>query len=1694
MKKRALITLLAATALAAQLPSAFSAGLRILDGNPADTVVIEDNSAQDLNPDVGAVAYSGPVGTNWVVTIASGITKPDGGDAFHPTMDLETVDRSGKGGTLTIEFTDTNYLADGMLAAGIGGTGSGASVSMQVWVDPLNTPFGTNILAANLGPISGTANIDTNLPVVITAPYSITLVTIIKASAGGRASYDAEFILTPTPAKPSCPPDVTIECGDSSSPTNPIVGMPTLSTSPDCLPVTANYYDTITMGTNCSVDHLFETIARTWTLNDSCNNTSTCVQVIYVTDTNAPAFLKHPGDINLLCNPQSIPTGDLSSVLATSDCCPPTVTNTYSDMNDGCQWTRTIVYTATDCCGNTSSVSQKIMWTVDTNTPVFTVLPSGSDLGCNPTNIPTDGTISGEVTATDDCSTPMVMVGHTDAPLPSCGMMRTFTISAMDLCNNSTNTTVVYTWRSDTQPPTITCPQDMVVTNPATPPSISGTPYVSDNCDTNPAVTYVDSSTPGQCAGSLIIYRTWSAVDSCGNSNGCVQKLTYYGNTADVSGRILLHCDATSSVITNDVGLSNVVVTLTDTSSNVLFATDTDTNGDYAFNNLAPGTYLVRVTPPNGYNQTLDYDIVLDNQTMITLAGCQDLTNVNFGYADTATPVIVGVQPGGDKGCNPTITLPTDTSVAMGVTASDDRGPVPVVVTHMNVTNGCTVVSTFCISATGTCGNTAKTNVIYGWTQDTNAPVVTVPPGGSLPGCNPSASSLPTVATVAALVTVTDNCSVLSTNISCVTVTNGCTVVRTFTVTATDHCNNTSAPQMVVYAWTQNTTPPMVICPPNVTISNMTVQACGFTQGGWGAPPKGGNPGMILSNFFTKVYPAGYVECGIAGSGGFSMKFTSASNIEAFLPQGGQPAALTADSVNPTTTSAGVFAGQVLALQLNVDFGDAKAITGFSGGIGDLVLNSPSSPLNGKTVRQILAICNVALGGGNISSYGVSIGDLNTLADAFNSAFDNCTPSSWCMSSMMSTSGPVNTSPSKTGYPTVTDGCDTTPTVTYTDVVSTATCGGTIIYRTWTAVDHCGNVGSCTQLISIGTSIPPMITVVPQGSDLGCNPKNLPTDSSVGAQVTATGGATISVSHTSTTNGCAVTLTFTITATTPCGSATPAMVVYTFKSDLVPPTITCPPAYVLTNAIVKPCTFTPGDYGGICNGTNPASILTNCFSKVYTNGYLQCGLSSGGYCAKFTTGSCVQKFVPCTGTPNCLNGNYNNPTTCNAGSFGADVVCLKLNVDLGDCNKSSGFSGGCGDLVYCDSTSPLNGKCVRQILGICNTALGGGNISSYGCTIGDLDRLCTNLNCSFRNCVPSSWCTNHLVPPAVTNVPPSVSGYPTVSDKCDSTPTVTYHDVITSGMCGGAFTIQRTWTAVDACGNSNSCTQTISYGSTSASICGTVFLDCNGDGYLAQGIDAGLSNAIVVLKNSSNMAIATNTTDGNGNYCFYNLSPGTYTVTVPGLTNSYTQTGGTCTNHWLNNSGYDCWYENDGYQHWKNTSGTDCWIANDNCQHYKNSNGYDCWTDKYGSQHQQPCNYTSCNTPNNNSVTVTLTACQSKTGVNFSYAGTSPKATVCITGPASAFCGQTITYTCCVTNTGTLCFNGGSVSVCGNNYTCPPLSPGQGCSFKCNYYVNYYDYPNLNCKATASCSPAYGNQQCNYQGSCNTKVTWNYGY
>ena len=162
-----------------------------------------------------------------------------------------------------------------------------------------------------------------------------------------------------------------------------------------------------------------------------------------------------------------------------------------------------------------------------------------------------------------------------------------------------------------------------------------------------------------------------------------------------------------------------------------------------------------------------------------------------------------------------------------------------------------------------------------------------------------------------------------------------------------------------------------------------------YDQAEWGNSTL--TAGMLLEFEYATVYASTGDLFHIGNvSSGFYLEFTSGFDLGEFLPASGTPGALNTDLGNPTTTSAGIFAGQVAGLKLNIDFSSAGFLPGTSGlHFGDLVLTGFSgtdSSLNGLTVSQFLSLTNTALGGGDT---GFTFPDLDTQLAELNNAFDD---------------------------------------------------------------------------------------------------------------------------------------------------------------------------------------------------------------------------------------------------------------------------------------------------------------------------------------------------------------------------------------------------------------------------------------------------------------------------------------------------------------------------------------------------------------------------------------------------------------------------------------------------------------------------------------------------------------------------------
>lgn len=167
-----------------------------------------------------------------------------------------------------------------------------------------------------------------------------------------------------------------------------------------------------------------------------------------------------------------------------------------------------------------------------------------------------------------------------------------------------------------------------------------------------------------------------------------------------------------------------------------------------------------------------------------------------------------------------------------------------------------------------------------------------------------------------------------------------------------------------------------------------TGQEITYTQTDWG---NGGSAATTLADNFLTVYPTSIVITGQA-VGGFAMIFDNAGSISQFLPASGTPGALDSSLLDPESSSAGVFGGEVLALQLDVDFSQAGIILGSSGiPFGDLVIEdyAPLPSVNGLTVSELLTDANMALAD---APSPFTVDQLQDLVASLTVSFDGGTP------------------------------------------------------------------------------------------------------------------------------------------------------------------------------------------------------------------------------------------------------------------------------------------------------------------------------------------------------------------------------------------------------------------------------------------------------------------------------------------------------------------------------------------------------------------------------------------------------------------------------------------------------------------------------------------------------------------------------
>ncbi|MFT7606434.1 MAG: hypothetical protein ACI8VT_004037, partial [Saprospiraceae bacterium] len=236
--------------------------------------------------------------------------------------------------------------------------------------------------------------------------------------------------------------------------------------------------------------------------------------------------------------------------------------------------TVTRTWTATDNCGNTIS-AQQVITSADTEAPVISNLPPDITVQCDA--IP----MAPIATATDNCDLDVDLIFEELITEQNCEdeYVLLWIWTATDNCGNTRADTTSLEVIDDTAPILFGVPFNITVecSEVLDPPF----PTATDNCDATPEVLFDEIMTAPTCDDSYKIFRTWTAVDNCGNQSIRTQIISLFDNTAPV-----IECPNDTILNIIIAGASSVVYTLIpdvqdncDISPQVSFQIDFGNNG-----------------------------------------------------------------------------------------------------------------------------------------------------------------------------------------------------------------------------------------------------------------------------------------------------------------------------------------------------------------------------------------------------------------------------------------------------------------------------------------------------------------------------------------------------------------------------------------------------------------------------------------------------------------------------------------------------------------------------------------------------------------------------------------------------------------------------------------------------------------------------------------------------------------------------------------------------------------------------------------------------------------------------------------------------------------------------------------------------------------------------------------------------------
>ena len=342
--------------------------------------------------------------------------------------------------------------------------------------------------------------------------------------------------------------------------------------------------------------------------------------------------------------------------------------------------------------------------------------------------------------------------------------------------------------------------------------------------------------------------------------------------------------------------------------------------------------------------------------------------------------------------------------------------------------------------------------------------------------------------------------------------------------------------------------------------------------------------------------------------------------------------------------------------------------------------------------------------------------------------------------------------------------------------------------NTWTVSDACGNViaSNYTQVITVTDITAPVFTFVPSNTTVSCN--SIPLVASPTATDNCSATVTITYNGEIRTNGScpdSYSLTRSWTATDNCSNTATASQLITVE-DITAPVFTFVPADITVNCDALPAAGNPT---ATDNCDLSVTIVYNGETRI--------------------NGTCPDSYT--------LTRTWTATDNCSNSSTATQIITVQ------DITPPVFTSVPPNVTVNCQTIPAVGTPSATDNCDASVTIVYNGEIRTNGACADSytLTRTWTATdNCNNSSTSTQLITVQDITPPVFTSVPANITvnchaipavGTPLATDNCDPGVTIVYNgDIRTNGSCIDSYTLTRSWTATDRCGNSSVATQVIS--------------------------------------------------------------------------------------------------------------------------------------------------------------------------------------------------------------------------------------------------------------------------------------------